>query len=145
MSAQQTDAKSFIGGLFDFSFTTFVTLKFLRVIYGILVVLILLGGLAFLLRALSLGGVGVVLGLIFVPLGTLLYLVFARMWMELIAVLFRIGENTSTLVALMSPGAGGPGGPGGPLPGGAPWGGGQGGPAPQAPYTGGPGQGGPFS
>lgn len=142
MSAQQTDAKSFIGGLFDFSFTTFVTLKFLRVIYGILVVLILLGGLAFLLRALSLGGVGVVLGLIFVPLGTLLYLVFARMWMELIAVLFRIGENTSTLVALMSPGAGGPGGP---PPGGAPWGGGQGGPAPQAPYTGGPGQGGPLS
>ena len=51
--SQPLEAKSFFGGLFDVSFTTFVTLKFIQVIYGLLVALILLTGLIFFLRLAS--------------------------------------------------------------------------------------------
>ena len=95
----QLEAKGLFAGLFDFSFTTFITLKFLRVIYAILMVLILLGGLVFLLRGLSQGGGTAIATIIFVPLGVLLYLIFARISMELIALFFRIGENTSRRAA----------------------------------------------
>lgn len=112
MAGSQLEAKGLFQGLFDFSFTTFITLKFLRVIYIILMVLILLGGLGFLAGGLSEGGGTAVAAIIFVPLGMLLYLVFTRIYMELIALFFRIGENTSIMAAQMSGGAAGGATPG---------------------------------
>lgn len=110
MSTSQNEAKGFFSGLFDFGFTTFITLKFLRVIYTVLVVLILLAGAVFLVAALARGGAsGILFGLIIIPILTLLYLVIARVSLEAIALFFRIGENTSLLVAA----TGGPSGPGG--------------------------------
>jgi Domain of unknown function (DUF4282) len=91
------EAKGFFAGLFDFHFTTFITLKFLRVIYAIVLALILLGGLIFFISSISRGGAGILIGVVVVPLVTMLYLVFARIYMELIALLFRIGENTSLI------------------------------------------------
>lgn len=102
MNGTQMEAKGLIAGLFDFGFTSFITLKFLRVIYTCLVVLICLGGAVLLLAGLSRGGFGALLGLVVVPLLTLLYLVFARVWMETIALFFRIGENTTAMAAAMS-------------------------------------------
>lgn len=109
MATSQLEAKGLFAGLFDFSFTTFITLKFLRVIYILLMVLIVLGGLGFLLAGLSEGGGTAVATVIFVPLGVLLYLVFARISMELIALFFRIGENTSIMAAQLG-GRGAPSG-----------------------------------
>ena len=119
MTNSPLEAKGLFAGLFDFGFTTFITLKFLRVIYIVLMVLILLGGLVFFLRLLFEGGASVVLAIVVVPFVTLLYLVFARIYMELIALFFRIGENTALLAAHAGgPPAGGPlgSGPGGPAP-----------------------------
>lgn len=121
--------KGFFAALFDFGFTSFITLKFLKVIYGVLTVLVLLVGLVFLLAGLSKGGGTAVLSLVGAPVVTLLYLVFIRISMEVIALFFRIGENTSvmaTALAGQTPppagpgygsggyGSGGPGGPGTP-------------------------------
>ena len=97
-SASSLEAKGLFSGLFDFSFTTFITLKFLRVIYILLLVLILVAGFGFLVSSLSEGGTAAVVGIILVPLVTLLYVIFARIYMELIALFFRIGENTTLLV-----------------------------------------------
>jgi hypothetical protein len=97
--SSQLEAKGLFAGLFDFSFSTFITLKFLRVIYAVIMGLILLGGLGFFISLLARGGAAVVAAIILVPLVTLLYLIFARIYMELIALFFRIGENTSLLVA----------------------------------------------
>lgn len=97
MTGSQLETKGFFSGLFDFGFTSFITLRFLRVIYTILVVLILLAALVMFIAFISQGGVGVVLAVIVVPLVTLLYLVIARVYMELIALFFRIGENTSVM------------------------------------------------
>lgn len=120
-TSPRLEAKGFLTGLFDFSFTTFITLKFLRVIYAVLLVLILLTGLVFLVAGLSEGGATAVLSLLFVPVFTLLYLVLARIYLELVALLFRIGENTSIMAQALVPSGPAPHGePGAPPAGGQP-------------------------
>lgn len=146
-STNPMETKGFFSGLFDFGFTSFITLRFMKVIYAILVVLILLAGAIFLIGGLSAlvnGEASGLLLLIVAPLVTLLYLVMARIWMEMIALFFRIGENTSIMAsAVQGPGggttvgaAGGPSGSTPPPPGG--WG------APTPPPAPGPGPAGPY-
>jgi cellulose synthase/poly-beta-1,6-N-acetylglucosamine synthase-like glycosyltransferase len=122
MTTSHTDAThstGFFAALFDFSFTSFITLKFLKVIYALLVAMILLGGIVFLVAALSQGGAYILVGLVIAPLVTLVYLIFARVALESVAMFFRIGENT-TLMAAHAGGTttalGGPPSPG-PIPG----------------------------
>ncbi len=127
-NTSNTELKGFFGSLFDLHFTSFMTLKFLRIIYAILLVLILLGAATALIAGLASGdGLTIIAAIIFVPLIALLWLVLVRVQMELIAVLFRIGENTS-LIARLTSAAGGP-------PQGGAW------PDPQDPRYGGPGAG----
>jgi hypothetical protein len=149
--------KSFLASLFDFGFTSFVTLRFLKVIYAIWVVLILIAGAIFLVAGLSSGtSYGILGGLIFAPIITFLYLIGARIFFEIIAMFFRIGDNTFMAVQLLGgkpvgfvpPGQAGPVPYGAPAPGSGPWGGPpvqasgpQGSPypnAPQQPYGQGP-------
>jgi Domain of unknown function (DUF4282) len=96
--------KGFLAALFDFSFTSFLTLKFLRVIYALLVAFTLLFGLLFLIFGLSRGGAVAVLSLFLVPLVTFLYLLLARVSTEWLALFFRIGENTSIIAGALSAG-----------------------------------------
>ena len=105
MSSSQLESKGFFSGLFDFGFTSFITLRFLKVIYTVLVVLILLTGVVFFIAAISRGGAGIAVAIIVVPLATLLYLVIARVYMELVALFFRIGENTSIMARALSNGS----------------------------------------
>jgi hypothetical protein len=123
MASSPMETKGFFAALFDFGFTSFITLKFLRVIYTILVCLILLAGLLFLIYGLSQGGGPAVVAILLAPIATLLYLIIVRIYMELIAMFFRIGEHTAIMAAQLSgqsppppaPGYGyGPGAPTGP-------------------------------
>jgi Domain of unknown function (DUF4282) len=102
MAGSPMETKGFFAALFDFGFTSFITLKFLRVIYTLLVCLILLVGLLFLIYGLSQGGGSAVAFIFLAPLATLFYLIFVRIYMELIAMFFRIGENTSIMAAKLS-------------------------------------------
>ena len=88
---------AFWAGLFDFSFTRFITLKFIRVIYMVFVAAIGLTGLLLFIISLTRGGVGVFVGLIVVPLLTLFYIIGARLTLEVIAVIFRIGADASRI------------------------------------------------
>ena len=99
MPNSRLEAKGFFAGLFDFGFTSFITLKFLRVIYVLVVAVVLLLGLAFFVTVAMQGGVFVVVALLVVPAVTLLYLVFARIGMEIVALLFRIGDDTSVMAS----------------------------------------------
>lgn len=96
----QTDAKGFFGTLFDFEFKSFLTMKFLKIIYAVLLGALLLMGVLYLFFGLSQGGVFAVLTLLFVPVLTLIYVVLLRVGMEAVALFFRIGENTGKLVEL---------------------------------------------
>ncbi len=148
----QTDPKSFFNALFDFSFTSYVTLKFIRVIYAVIVAIIGIGAIIVVISSATRGFGPFIGGLIVAVVGGFLYLILARIYLELVTLLFRITDNTSVMASSLgggapgAPGGGAPyGGPGGyPAPGGSP----AGGPPPSAPPPSGPpppGSGGPAS
>ena len=91
--------------LFDLSFTRFITVSFIKIIYLLGILLLCIGWLGIVITGFANGfvtGLGAIIigGLIF-----LVYLLFLRVWLELIVVIFRIGENTSAMARSM--GAGG--------------------------------------
>ena len=92
--------RGFFASLFDISFRSFITLRFIRVLYVILIVVVALGSLGVLASVASgVGGFGgFVVGLILALVFGLFYLIVFRLLLELIVVIFRIGENTSILV-----------------------------------------------
>lgn len=98
--------KGLLASLFDFGFTSFITLRFLRIIYTLVVVIICGLALLFYVSLARQGFGAFLLASVVVPVVTLLYLVFARVGMELIALLFRMGEDLKALRV-----GGGPGEP----------------------------------
>jgi hypothetical protein len=89
--------KNFLSSLFDFSFTSFVTLRFIKVLYGIFVVLSGLFALGLLFTIANQGGVAILLALVIAPIAFLIYVLVYRVLLEFIVVIFRIAENTSIL------------------------------------------------
>jgi len=104
MSNMQEENKGFFASLFDFKFRSFITLRFLRVIYAVLLALILLFGVIWMLTLLSQEGFYIFIGLVVAPLVTLVYLILTRVWMEVLALFFRIGENTSAIAQALGSG-----------------------------------------
>lgn len=92
--------RGFFASLFDISFRSFITLRFIKVLYVILMGVVALGALGVLASVASgVGGFGgLVLGLALAGVFGLFYLIVFRLILELIVVIFRIGENTSILV-----------------------------------------------
>jgi hypothetical protein len=84
--------------LADLSFTKFVTIRIVKLLYLMLLVLI---GLLWLIGVIAIAGqVGVLtfggfLSIVALTLLVLIKVIGARIGLELIVVLFRIGENTS--------------------------------------------------
>jgi hypothetical protein len=90
--------KGFFGRLFDLSFNEFVTTKIIKVLFVLAIIGSAFGGLAIMLGLFATKTFfGVVGGLIAGPLAFLLYVIAARVWMEVLIVLFRIAENTAKL------------------------------------------------
>lgn len=110
MASQGDTSKGLFASLFDFNFTSFITLKFLKVIYGLLMAVVLLIGVIMFFSFLVKGGIGgVFFAIIIVPIATLLYLIFVRVYLESLALFFRIGENTQAIRQSLG-GSGGPSG-----------------------------------
>jgi hypothetical protein len=89
-----TTEVSFIKALFDFQLRHFITLRVLRVLYTISALLVVIGGAIIMLASLINGGSQALLTIIFTPLGVLIYLILIRLWIETLANLQRIGDNT---------------------------------------------------
>lgn len=90
--------KSIINMLFDLSFTDFVTTRVIKLLFIIGIVFAAVGTLF-----LIIGGFGNSTGtgvacLVLSPLVFLVYVLLARIWCEMIIVVFRIAENTGRLV-----------------------------------------------
>lgn len=90
--------------LTDFGFERFATPKLIRILYILGLIVLLLYGIGFLVAGLAQGGGMAFLTLIGVPVGVLLSLLYLRVTMELLAVLFRVGQNTSRMVELAEAG-----------------------------------------
>ena len=88
----------FLGSIFDFSFTDFITIRIIKFLFILGIILAALGTLLLIVTGFSKGiGVGI-LSLILSPLIFLIYVLLARIWCEMIIVVFRIAENTGRLV-----------------------------------------------
>ncbi len=90
--------KSSISMLFDLSFTEFVTTRFIKVLFIIGIVFAAIGAIALIVGGFSAGVGRGIFSLILSPVAFLLYVLGARIWCEIIIVVFRIAENTSRLV-----------------------------------------------
>ena len=92
--------KGFFPTLFDFSLSSFLTPKVIRVLYIVGVVLTCLGGIVYLLVFIASGSGGLILvGLILVPIFTLLYLIMIRISTEFVIIAFRTYEEVKQLRA----------------------------------------------
>ena len=91
----------FFKSLFDFKMTSFITMRVIRLLYAISAVLIMiLGAIVMIGSILGLFGDGTtkILYFVFSPLVALLYLIIVRLWVEFLANLYRIGDNTQKMV-----------------------------------------------
>jgi hypothetical protein len=99
------EARTFIRSLYDFSFSSFITLKVIRVLYILITVLYTLGAVIALLVALVgaivdhsvIGFVTLVITIILVPIAYFIYLTVARVVMEILMVLFNIGKDVRSI------------------------------------------------
>jgi hypothetical protein len=95
--------KGFFASLFDVSFSSLITTKVIKAIYLLSMVVIGLVGLFFILATAArddAGGGEVIVALILVPIFALIYLVYTRVLLEVIIVLFRIMETNVELVEI---------------------------------------------
>jgi hypothetical protein len=98
---QTQNELGFIKSLFDFKLTNFITMRVIRFLYTLLTIVTLIAGTfatiggAISIRDDALSGILIVL---LAPLGTLLYLILVRLWVEFLANLYRIGDNTQKMV-----------------------------------------------
>jgi hypothetical protein len=93
----------FFASLFDLSFTSFVTVKLVKVLYVLAMVVIGLISVLQLIGALIAGDAAfLVASLVVVPLVALLALVYTRVLLELVMVLFRIGEDVGRAADALS-------------------------------------------
>jgi len=91
--------KGFFAAIFDLSFSEFVTIKIIKFLFAlaiiasaVMTIILIVGGFA--TESIAVG----VMFLILSPIIFFLYVLMARVWLELIIVVFKIAENTSRLV-----------------------------------------------
>jgi hypothetical protein len=85
--------KGFFGSLFDISFTSFITTKIIKFLYVLALIIVGLFALIFVVAAFrASAAAGVFTLVILAPLLSLIYIVYARVTLELIIQIFRIVE-----------------------------------------------------
>jgi hypothetical protein len=87
-----------VKSLYDFKLDSFVTPRVLRFLYAAVVVLLSIGAVVFMLAGLASGdSSAATFSLIAVPIGYFLYLVFTRIYFELIAAFFRMADDVRAI------------------------------------------------
>ncbi len=83
--------------LLDFEFKEFITIRIIRILYIIMIVLAVIAALGFIGAGFQGGVFPGVLSLILSPVVFLIGVLVARVYLELIMVVFRINDNTRRL------------------------------------------------
>jgi uncharacterized protein DUF4282 len=95
---QVQQARGFFSALFDFGFSTFVTPKVIKAIYGLSMILIGLMSLLFIFAAFHLSAfAGIIALLVLAPLYFVISVAMTRVGLEFFMVIFRMGEDIKTL------------------------------------------------
>jgi len=91
-------ARGFFQSLFDFSFSSFITIRLIKVIYALFIAASAFFALILVAGAFSASAVlGLLALLIAAPVLFFFYVILARVYLELVVAIFRIAENTSIL------------------------------------------------
>jgi|ERR671925_561782 hypothetical protein len=98
----------FLASLFDFSFSTLITPRIIKVVYVLITILTALFSLYVFAALATLGGGGALLGLIVGPLVFLIYMILSRISLEMVIIVFRIGDDVQRIADRQAPAAGGP-------------------------------------
>lgn len=93
-----SDSTGFVNSLFDLSFKELITTKIIRILYVIAIGIAAVIALGFIVKAFGSSFLLGLLVLVLSPIIFLIYVIFFRVWMEIILVLFRIAENTDKMV-----------------------------------------------
>ena len=97
-TVQGADARGFLGALFDFSFTSFVTTRIIKVLYALILVLTVIAALFYTFLAFSASSLfGFLVLIIGDPLFILIVMAFWRLVLESFVVRFRIAEDVRAL------------------------------------------------
>jgi hypothetical protein len=92
--------EGFFKELFDTRFTTLITPKIIRVLYILAIVAIGIGALIFVVTAFASDtAFGILALLILAPLGFLLYVIVARVYLEIVIVAFKIREAAQAIAS----------------------------------------------
>lgn len=89
--------KGFFGSLFDFSFSEFITPRIIKLLFVLAIIIAAIVALVLFVGGIAKGGPGAFLAIILAPVSFLLYVIGARVWLEVIMVMFRIADNTDKL------------------------------------------------
>ena len=92
--------KGFFGSLFDVSFKSLALSKIIKTLYILVLIAFAFGLLGIVISAANAGGGTAVVILILGPLLLLLYLMWIRLGLEALIVLFNISQNTAEMVRL---------------------------------------------
>jgi hypothetical protein len=95
---QVAESKGFFGALFDFSFTSFVTTKIIKVLYVLILVLAVISALVYTVIAFKVSpGFGFLTLVIGDPLFIIIVMAFWRLVLEAFVVVFRMAEDIRAL------------------------------------------------
>jgi hypothetical protein len=84
--------------LFDLSFSEFLTTRLIKLLFVIGVIFSAIMSIVLIVAGFTSGTFEGVIALILSPAVFFIYVLFTRIWCEMIIVVFRIAENTSRLV-----------------------------------------------
>ena len=97
-ATEAADGRGFLSALFDFSFTSFVTTRIIKVLYVLIMILTVLGALAYTFLAFDASPVfGFLVLIIGDPLFIIIVMAFWRLVLESFVVRFRIAEDVRAL------------------------------------------------
>jgi len=90
----------FIESLMDFSFTSFVTSKIIKLLYGLSIVSAGVLGLILIIAGFGMSALaGIVMLLIVAPLVFIISVIYSRVLLEIVIVIFRISEHSTEIAA----------------------------------------------
>jgi Domain of unknown function (DUF4282) len=96
--ASHASAKGFVGSLFDFGFTSFVTPKVVKVVYVLIMAGLALAEVGYLIFAFKASpAFGIISLVILCPLTFFVYLALWRILLELFIVVFRIADDIRSI------------------------------------------------
>jgi len=98
----ESENKGFFGALFDLSFSSLITTKIIKILYVLSIILAAIAYIGWVITGFNAdAGIGVFVLLIAGPIGLLLSIIYARVILEIIIVVFRLLETNIAIADVL--------------------------------------------